>query len=83
MNLLDNPQAFPRPASRGNNYVTGEEDVVVDPQRGMLLADFFAAHALMGLVANEPGCHANVAAHRAYALAEAMLAARKEMLRRY
>lgn len=83
MNSLDNPRAFPRPASRGNNYVTGEEDVVVDPQQGMLLADFFAAYALMGLAANAPADDASVTARRAYALSEAMLMARKEMSSRY
>ena len=40
--------AFPRPASKGTDYITGETDVVVDPQQGMSLRDFFAAKAMEG-----------------------------------
>ena len=44
--------AFPRPASRGNNYMTGEEDVVVDPEQGMTLRDYFAAKAMQANLTN-------------------------------
>jgi len=67
---INNPQAFPRPASKGNNYLTGETDVVVDPQRGMTLLDYFAAAALPAYAANDPD---NIVAKLAYDLAEAML----------
>ena len=76
MRNLVNPEAFPRPASRGNNYLTGEEDTVVDPQRGMSLLDYFAAHAVAGLAAGDPTSAAGELAFRAYSIAEAMLAAR-------
>ena len=77
---VNNPSAFPRPASRGNNYVTGEEDVVVDPQRGMTLLDYFAAKALQALVAREPWGEERAMASRAYSIAEAMLAERNHRL---
>ena len=75
---MNNPSAFPRPASRGNNYVTGEEDVVVDPQRGMTLLDYFAAHVMQALVASEPWGEERTMASRAYSIAEAMLAERTQ-----
>jgi len=69
--------AFPRPASRGNNYATGEEDVVVDPQRGMSLRDYFASAAVSGDIANGGGLPEEVADY-AYRVADAMLARREE-----
>ncbi|OQB79054.1 MAG: hypothetical protein BWX88_04966 [Planctomycetes bacterium ADurb.Bin126] len=74
--MMNNPPAFSRPASRGNNYVTGEEDVVVDPQRGMTLLDYFAARAMQAMVACEPWGEERTMASRAYSIAEAMLAER-------
>jgi len=50
---MNKESAFPRPASRGNNYLTGEEDVVVDPQKGMTLRDYFAAKAMQAYMADE------------------------------
>ena len=50
---MNKESAFPRPASRGNNYLTGEEDVVVDPQKGMTLRDYFAAKAMQSYMADE------------------------------
>ena len=88
MNTINNGgPAFPRPASKGNNYVTGEEDVVVDPQNGMSLRDWFAGQALIAQMIghdaalrsgyiDEPDkiiTHAN----EAYRFADAMLKARK------
>jgi len=75
---MKNEPAFPRPASRGNNYLTGEEDVVVDPQKGMTLRDYFAAKAMQGdFIA---GIHFDDfadCANRAYKMADAMLKARQ------
>jgi hypothetical protein len=82
--------AFPRPASRGNNYMTGEEDVVVDPQQGMTLRDYFAAKAmqanltnpeLMKVVTSSEVIGAEFAdrlANISYKYADAMLKARME-----
>jgi hypothetical protein len=89
-NAIDNPEAFPRPASIGNNYVTGEEGVVVDPQKGMSLRDYFAAKAMQSMCAG-PGARmvadrderydetnwASIVAENAYEIADAMLAKRK------
>lgn len=44
--------AFSRPASIGNNYITGESGVIVDPQKGMDLRDYFAASAMQGHLSN-------------------------------
>ena len=72
---MNDELAFPRPASRGNNYFTGEEDVVVDPQRGMTLRDYFAAKAMQGILFE--GLDESETAKNAYAMADAMLKARK------
>jgi hypothetical protein len=76
---MKNELAFPRPASRGNNYFTGEEDVVVDPQKGMTLRDYFAAKAMNALIVVYADDKAIVDEYsqRAYAIADAMLKARK------
>ena len=77
--------AFPRPASRGNNYLTGEEDVVVDPQQGMTLRDYFAAKAMQTYMADENLMEVYSALGKnvkkevstiAYMMADAMLEAR-------
>jgi hypothetical protein len=70
--------AFPRPASRGNNYLTGEEDVVVDPQRGMTLRDYFAAQAIIAYHADGEFSDSEDVASWCYRLADAMLKARKK-----
>ena len=81
MNCIDNPPAFPRPASRGNNYLTGEENVVVDPQRGMTLLDYFAGQAIGGLTSRcGQLASAKCVAQQAYQIAKAMLDARKVFL---
>lgn len=69
--------AFPRPASRGNNYATGEEDVVVDPQRGMSMRDYFAAAALQGILAGSEPLKPAYAAQCAFEVADAMIARRR------
>lgn len=79
----DGGPAFPRPASIGNNYVTGERGVVVDPQKGMALRDWFAGQALVGALSRdkvEGGAFglAELWAGRAYELADAMLAEREK-----
>jgi hypothetical protein len=48
--MIYDESAFPRPASIGNDYVTGEEGVVVDPQQGMTLRDYFAAKAMQAMI---------------------------------
>ena len=75
MNCIENPHAFPRPASRGKNHLTGEEDVIVDPQQGMTLLDYFASHAIQGLAseASLSSAPANKLAIHAYNIAEAMI----------
>ena len=50
--MSSNEPAFPRPASIGNDYLTGEEGVVVDPQQGMTLRDYFAAKAMQAMIGN-------------------------------
>ena len=79
--------AFPRPASRGNNYLTGEEDVVVDPQQGMTLRDYFAAKAMGIYMADEnlidSYCYLEKDVKKevaaiAYIMADAMLEAREK-----
>ncbi len=81
--INDGGCAFPRPASIGNNYATGEAGVVVDPQTGMSLRDWFAGMALQGLLSfSPPQCEtqlrAKEASKDAYRLADAMLEARQE-----
>ena len=79
---MKNEPAFPRPASRGNNYLTGEEDVVVDPQKGMTLRDYFAAKALTvywsGPDALEASNDIDAIAGWCYCMADAMLKARDD-----
>ena len=77
---MKNTFAFPRPASRGNNYMTGEEDVVVDPQQGMTLRDYFAAKAMQAFITRETKFNPNLLmyAGAAYDVADAMLEARGE-----
>jgi len=63
--------AFPKPPSQ---YGTGSQD-------GMNLRDYFAASALNGFLANSNFDHKTTfadAADHAFAVADAMLAARKE-----
>ncbi len=45
--IRGNDPAFPMPACKGNNYLTGETDVVIDPERGMSLRAYFAGQALL------------------------------------
>lgn len=80
----DGGPAFPHPAS-GSEYPHG--DGVVPGTEGMSLRDYFAAHALQGLVIAAkrdvvsvgtalPGVARELVA-RAYAMADAMLIARE------
>lgn len=86
----DGGEAFPRPASRGNDYSTGEEDVVVDPQRGMSLRDYFAAKAMQQMtdVLIKELCNPLTASPKgtirdmcgmAYTIADAMIEERKKV----
>ena len=68
---MNNPPAFPRPASHDANHLTGETGVVVDPQVGMTLRDYFAAHAMAGLVA-AGRVASEIIAFDAYEIADAM-----------
>lgn len=75
--------AFPRPASLGNNYVTGEEGVMCDPQQGMMLRDWFAGQALAGEMAaytsdTDSAYKPNDIAKRMYDIADAMIAQRSK-----
>lgn len=74
---MKNEPAFPRPASRGNNYLTGEEDVVVDPQKGMTLRDYFAAQAMHARLTTYKGTWYEGVAEEAYKAADAMLKERE------
>jgi hypothetical protein len=91
MTTNDGGPAFPRPASIGNDYVTGESGVVVDPQMGMSLRDWFAGMAMQGLcsdaqmqrdLSNEYGLKGEALrefyAKHAYMLSDAMLKARQQ-----
>jgi hypothetical protein len=68
----DDIPAFPRPASRG-------EDYFVDPQQGMTLRDYFAAKAMQALL-SDPDWRQDMdfkeTAYAAYKQADAMLKAR-------
>ena len=75
--MSSNEPAFPRPASIGNDYLTGEEGVVVDPQQGMTLRDYFAAKAMAARAGAHYGKWDDLA-HEAYAIADAMLRERAE-----
>lgn len=75
--IKDGGPAFPRPASKGINYLTGEEEAIVDPQQGMSLRDWFAGMALQCLVVDfDNSCDVNDVACNAYFLADAMLRVR-------
>lgn len=80
--------AFPRPVSE--DRTSGDQpdgNSTVDEQDGMSLRDYFAAHALAGILADhevEAGPHESVQGFRAsiarvaYAFADAMIVARGE-----
>mgnify|MGYP000665032944 CR=1 FL=1 len=74
-NTNDGGPAFARPASTGNNYLTGETDAPVDSQSGMSLRDYFAGHALQGLV-NLRGANVKHETELAYLYADEMLIVR-------
>jgi hypothetical protein len=86
MTTNDGGPAFPRPASIGNDYVTGESGVVVDPQMGMSLRDWFAGQALGHLLQpviaamhqGHPAPSSADVAKICYQLADAMLKARRQ-----
>lgn len=67
---MDNPPAFPN---------TGNSSWNLRPAEGMTLRDWFAGQALAGIMATETDDTEYsfiVVSHRAYAFADAMLAAR-------
>lgn len=75
---MNNPLAFPRPASQAHAYAepVHEED-------GMTLRDYFAAAALTGLLANANNSvcgwtAASASAASAYTAADLMLAQREK-----
>jgi len=65
--------AFPRPASIGNNYLTGETGVVVDPHNGMTLRDYFAGQAIIAYHADGNYSNSEDVANWCYQLADKML----------
>ena len=81
---MKNKQAFPRPASVGMDYLTGES-AVIDPQEGMTLRDYFAAGVLSTIYQQHIERHFdNVTkldeeecARNCYIMADAMLKARE------
>jgi hypothetical protein len=86
MTTNDGGPAFLRPASIGNDYVTGESGVVVDPQMGMSLRDWFAGQIVQGVAARSmfdiegDPCLVHMAAwaRYSYRIADAMLKARQQ-----
>ena len=71
---MNNPLAFPRPASEAHMHGMHK------PQEGMTLRDYFAAKAMTGLLTAEiVGEYSNEhVAEIAYRIADAMLKAREE-----
>ncbi len=69
MSIRDGGPAFPRPLGEGG----GEWN---DGQEGMSLRDYFAGHALAGLVGGLVRAKADDLAEQAYELADALLAHR-------
>lgn len=69
--------AFPRPASIGNNYLTGETGVVVDPHNGMTLRDYFAGQAIIAYHADGNYSSFEDVVNWCYQLADKMLELRK------
>ena len=65
---MNNPPAFPRPASKEHEYGMHL------PQEGMTLRDYFAAKAMQALV---DGDYFDATARMAYDMADAMLKARE------
>ena len=85
-NPNDGGPAFPMPACKGNDYLTGEEDVTIDPVPGMSLRDWFAGMALSGEISSwvaadeDPSDPENLEmiADNVYRYADEMLKIRKE-----
>jgi len=71
MDMSKNIPAFPVTLPNGENY---EQHLEHD---GMTLRDYFAAKAMQGLATNPDSWCANKVAEWAYAMADAMLEARK------
>jgi hypothetical protein len=76
-----NPPAFPRPIASVSEEQVIRDGITSEAQEGMELRDYFAAHALTGLLAFSPcECRQSppeTAAKEAYEMADAMLAARE------
>lgn len=73
MSAYNGGAAFPRPASKGNDYLSGDTEVVIDPQEGMTLREWFAGQHLATLgnwCADDPGQRARAC----YKQADAMIA---------
>ena len=69
----ENPEAFPRPFSSTIRGITFR------PQDGMTLRDYFAAVAMQGLIAADPGWAADgKGAALAYKIADDMLKERQK-----
>ena len=67
--------AFP---SKRRVYRAGYETNEFEPVDGMSLRDYFAAKAMQGLIVGVEKPRTDYIARAAYAMADAMLAARKE-----
>ena len=68
---MNNPQAFPRPASEAHQHG------MHDPQEGMELRDYFAARAMQALLQQGSNVY-DLMAKRAYLIADEMMKAREE-----
>lgn len=86
MNNEHNPPAFPVSVP-GHTYGDGSSEIPHVAQEGMTLRDYFAAKALEALLFRDPGsvlnfterpAGARLIAQEAYAVADAMLEARKQ-----
>jgi hypothetical protein len=79
MEQIDNPPAFPDPMRAAEQSIINQSPYELST--GMLLRDYFAAKAMQGLLPlvmfGSPATNLN-AAKDAYALADALLKARKE-----
>jgi len=72
----ENPLAFPRAGFHPGELTLGNMRTCTQPEEGMTLRDYFAAHAMAALISR--GAFEDEHAEEAFKTADAMLAARKE-----